>query len=96
MKNLKGKSDNFVEVELDALINKNPEEVLRVLKLGKEYTSIYALALEALQKNILNKDGHKIMYYESVLAQDLDGLIDYLSMPENQELMLRIQAAVNS
>lgn len=96
MKNLKGKSDNFVEVELDALINKNPEEVLRVLKLGKEYTSIYALALEALQKNILSKDGHKIMYYESVLAQDLDGLIDYLSMPENQELMLRIQAAVNS
>lgn len=95
MKNMKGKSDNFVEVELDKLIEKRPVDVLRFLKMDKEYTSAYALVLEALQKSVLRKEGHKIMYHESIIAQDIEGAIDYLSMPENQELKLRISAMVN-
>jgi hypothetical protein len=95
MKNLKGKSDNFLEVELDKLTEKRPDEILRFLKMEKEYVSLYALVLEALQKNVLIKEGHKIMYHESVIAQDIEGAIDYLSIPENQELKLRILAMVN-
>lgn len=96
MKNLKGKSDNFVNVELDRIIDKKADMVLKYLSMDKEYVSLYALALEALQKSVLTKEGHKIKYHDSVIAQDIETLIDYLSKPENQELKLRIMAMVNN
>jgi hypothetical protein len=96
MKNLKGKSDNFVEVELGKLIDKNPSDVLFYLKMDKEYLANYALALEALQKNILTKEGHKIKYYDSIIAQDLEGIIEYLSKVENNEFKLRLMSAINT
>ena len=95
MKNLKGKSDNFVEVELGKLIDKKPSDVLFYLKMDKEYLANYALALEALQRNILSKEGHKIKYHDSVIAQDLEGLIEYLSKVENNEFKLRIMVSLN-
>lgn len=95
MKNLKGKSDNFVEVELGKLIDKKASDVLFYLKMDKEYLANYALSLEALQRNILTKEGHKIKYHESVIAQDLEGLIEYLSKTENNEFKLRIMAVLN-
>lgn len=96
MKNLKGKSDNFIEVELDKLIESKASDVLRYLGMDKEYVTLYALSLEALQKSVLTKEGHKIKYHESIIAQDLEGVIDYLGKPENQEFKLRIMAMVNS
>ena len=64
--------------------------------MDKEYVSLYALSLEALQKSVLTKEGHKIKYHESIIAQDLESLIDYLAKPENQEFRLRIMAMVNN
>ena len=95
VKNLKGKSDNFVEVELDKIIEKKPEEVLRYLKMGKEDLATNALVLEALQKSVFTKQGHKIMYHESTLGQDVQDVISYLNAPENQEFKLRVLAQVN-
>lgn len=95
MKNLKGKSDNYIIVEMEKIIDKKAEQVLRYLKMDREYISLYALSLEALQKSVLTKEGHKIKYHESVIAQDLESLIEYLGKPENQELKLRIMAMVN-
>ena len=94
-KNLKGKSDNFVEVELDKLIETKAADVLRYLRMDKEELSTNALILEALQKNVLEKVGHKIMYHESVLGQDIYDVIKYMNAPENQEFKLRILAQVN-
>ena len=94
-KNLKGKSDNFVEVELDKLIETKAADVLRYLRMDKEELSTNALILEALQKNVLEKVGHKIMYHESVIGQDIYDVIKYMNAPENQEFKLRILAQVN-
>ena len=95
-KNLKGKSDNFVEVELDKLIEGKSADVLRYLKMDKEELSTNALVLEALQKNVFEKVGHKIMYHESVLGQDIYDVVKYLNSPENQEFKLRVLAQVNN
>ena len=94
-KNLKGKSDNFVEVELDRLIENKPSEVIRFIKMDKEDTATQALILEALQKHVLVKDGHKIKYHESVLGQDIQDVVLYLNRPENQEFKLRLVTQVN-
>ena len=94
-KNLKGKSDNFIEVELDKIIENKSADVLRYLKMDKDELATNALILEALQKNVLEKVGHKIMYHESVLGQDIYDVIKYMNAPENQEFKLRILAQVN-
>jgi len=94
-KNLKNKSDNHVNVELDKILQTKSQEVLRYLKMDKDFISTYALGLEALQKNVLNKAGHKIMYHDSVIAEDLNDLIDYLNKAENNEFKLRLLALVN-
>lgn len=94
-KNLKGKSDNFIEVELDKIIENKSADVLRYLKMDKDELATNALILEALQKNVLEKVGHKIMYHESILGQDIYDVIKYMNAPENQEFKLRILSQVN-
>lgn len=94
-KNMKGRSDNFVEVELAKLVDDKPEDVLRLLKMNKEELATNALVLEALQKHVFEKTGHKIMYHESVLGQDIYDVTEYLNAPENQEFKVRILAQVN-
>lgn len=95
MKNPKGKSDNFITLELNKLIEKKPSEVLKYLEYEKEYLSLTALGLEALQKNILQKEGHKIKYFDSVIATDIPSLVEYLSKTENSDFKVRLMAAIN-
>lgn len=94
-KNLKGKSDDFVEVELARLTEEKPAEVLRFLNMDKTATANTALVLEALQKHVLTKEGHKIKYHDSVLGQDIQDVVLYLNVPENQEFKLRLIEQVN-
>ena len=63
--------------------------------MDKEDLATNALVLEALQRNVLEKVGHKIMYHESVIGQDIYDVIKYMNAPENQEFKLRILAQVN-
>lgn len=89
-KNLKGKSDDFVDVELDKIIQKSPKEILRLMEMDKEEISIHSLILECLFKSVLRKQGHKILYHDSVLGGDIHDVISYLKEDENQELKLRL------
>lgn len=94
-KNLKGKSDNFIEVELDKIIEAKSKDVLRYLDLNKEDLATQALVLEALQKNVFDKVGHKIMYHDSVLGEDLYDVVKYINSPENQEFKIRVLSQIN-
>lgn len=95
-KNLKGQSDNFVKVELSKLIKKDPGEFLRYNEMNKEELTNYALVLEALQKSVLRKDGHKILYHDSALGMDEVEVAKYLLAPDNQDLKIRLMAQVNN
>lgn len=94
-KNLKGKSDDFVEVELNNIIEENSKRVLTFIKRKSEDLFIHALILEALQKSVLRKESYKILYHDSVIGQDIEEVIDFLKNPKNQDLKLRIMAGVN-
>lgn len=95
-KNLKGKSDDFVEVELDKIVQKFPKEVLRHINKDAEEISLEALILECLQKSILRKKGHKIFYLDHFIGGDMLDVISYLSNEENQDLKIKLMAAVNN
>lgn len=93
-KNVRGKSDGLVEVELDKLLEKNSKDVLRYIQMDDTEVSLHSMILECLQKSILRKEGHKIFYHDSVLGGDVFDVIKYLKNDENQDLKLRLMSAV--
>lgn len=95
-KNAKGKSDNFVQVELNKLIESNPEEVLEFIKRSPEVSSTHAMVIECLQKNVLYKEGHRIKYHESEIGQSIMDAVDYINRPEQNDFKLRLMAQINS
>jgi len=89
-KSCAGKSDNFVEVALDELTEKNPIELLRYVRMDSEDVSLQALVSECLLRSILIKKGHKIYYMDSNLGANVLDVVEYLKEPENQDLRLRL------
>ena len=94
-KNLKNQSSDFVEVEIDNLIQKRAGDVLEIINRDDEDTALHAMILEALQKSVLRKTGHKIVYFDSVLGGEVVDVVDYLKKPENQDLKLRLMSQLN-
>jgi len=94
-KNLKGSSDAFVEVALDKVLTKRPEEVLRMLETEPKALESEALVLEAVNKGVLTKKGGKISYFETPLGYTEKDVADFFLLDANQELMLIIKEAVN-
>lgn len=100
-KDVKGKSDDFVEVALDDIIegkieNVSAKDVLEHINMDAEETAIHALVLECLMKNVLVKRGHKIEYKGSNLGGDEMEVVHYLAKDANQDLRLRLTAEVNN
>lgn len=94
-RNLKGKSDSFVKVELSKIIESNPEGVIQFLQRSPEHSSTQAMVLECLQKNVLYKEGHRIKYHESTIGESIEDAVDYLLRPEQSEFKLRLLAQIN-
>lgn len=94
-KDLKGQSPEFITVALSDLIDKDPSEVLRYIEQDKKEVLNHALVIECIQKNVLRKEGHKIMYHSSVIGTDELDAAEYLMDAENQDLKLRLMKAVN-
>lgn len=89
-KNLKKQSDEFVEVALDSLIEESPEKVLNYIKAEKSETTTHAMILEALEKNVLRKEGSSIYYFDDQLGYDIQSTINYFKDPSNQKLKAEI------
>ena len=63
--------------------------------MDKDELATHALVLEALQRHIFEKVGHKIMYHDSNLGEDIYDVVKYINSPENQEFKVRILAQIN-
>ncbi len=92
---VRGKSDNFVEVALADAIEAKPSEVLRYVEADRDQVAMEALVSEALLRNVLQRQGHKIMYFDSHLGSDVNSVVEYLNKPENQELKIRIMSTLS-
>lgn len=94
-KDMKGQSDNFINVEMRKVIDNDTEEFLRYTSMKSDELSNYALVLEALQKSVLRKEGHKILFHDSTIGMDEVEVARYLMLPDNQDLKIRIMSLIN-
>jgi hypothetical protein len=95
-KNMKNQSSDFVAVELDKIITKDPGEFLRHLNMDKKTTASHALVLEALQKSVLRREGQRIFHMDSPLGLDEIEVAEYLSKEENQDIKMLILSKINN
>jgi hypothetical protein len=95
-KNMKNQSADFVAVELDRIVTKEPAEFLRTLNMDKKQSANHALVLEALQKSILRKEGQRIFHMDSPLGMDEIEVAEYLSKEENQDIKIMLMAKINA
>jgi len=89
-KNIKDKSNGFIEVELNKLIEKDAKSVIRVMDRDAETIILETLILDALKANVLKKKGHKYYYYDNYLGGSVEDLIIYFKDETNQELRFTI------
>jgi len=89
-KNIKGKSNGAIEVELSKLIEKDAKSVNRIMDRDNESVVVEALILDALDANILKKKGHKYYYFDNYLGGSVEDLVDYFRQDDNQELRFTI------
>ena len=89
-KTVRGRSRDFLDVQLDELIETDSELFLRYAKMDAQETYIRASLLEALHKNILTKEGLSIYYMGDKLANSYEDAITYFLDPQNQTLKVSI------
>lgn len=94
-KNLKGKSDDFIEVEMDNLVENFTKDLLFWMKADKKTVKVRDEVLEALKKNVLRRNAGKVRYREIELGFDVDEAVDFLSQDVNQELLIRIEQEIS-
>jgi hypothetical protein len=95
-KNLKNQSPNFITIEIDKLITKDPVEFIRHAKMDNKQLANHALVLEALQRNILREEGNRIYHMDSPIGLDVIEVAEFLTKDENQDIKLLILKKLNS
>lgn len=94
-KNLKGKSNNFIDAEIYSILNENIDDFFRCVELGKEKLYTKARVKELLQKNILTKQGTGIYYMGDVIGTDEDDAIRWFNDPNNTNIKIAILDKLN-
>jgi len=95
-KSVRGRSANFITVEIDKIIEDKPDEFLRYAKMDKQEVYTRAAVLEAVHRNILTKEGQAIYYMGDKLALDFEDAVTYFMNPQNQKLKVSILEKLNS
>ncbi len=94
-KDVKNQSPSFITVELDKVITKDPEAFLRLIKMDANETAMHALVLEALGGHVLRREGHRIMYMDSFLGNDVLEVARYLADDNNQDMKMILLSKLN-
>jgi|SRR6187402_896047 len=89
-------SDDYVDLKLDEAIDSaGAERVLTLIQRDKTRTSLHALVLEAIHKQVLRKDGSAVYYMDDQLGFDVESTVDYFIDPKNQTLKAQVLEKVN-
>lgn len=95
-KPLKGRSQSFVDVALDEIIEDKPAEFIVYAKKDKKELNIRATILEALRLNVLTKEGPSICYMGDPIGYGLDEAVSWFKDPNNQTLKVSILERINN
>jgi len=95
-KSLRGKSPSFIKVELDEYIGENPSKVWTEINTSKAERFSRSTILEAIDRQIIIKDGSNLIWMGDVIAQNVDEAAAWLRNPENQTIKGKILEQLNS
>lgn len=95
-KDVKGLSDDFINVEIENIINDNPDKFLEWVNTDAKVLATRALILEALYRNILTKRGSAIYYLDDQLGFDLSNAVEYLSDDKNQQMKAMLHSKLGA
>lgn len=85
-KSFKNLTQDFLDVEIDNLINEDPDEFMRIANMDKKEAYIRAAILEAEHRNVLQKEGMSYFYMGDKLSNDYEELVAYFLDPQNQKI----------
>lgn len=89
-KSIKGRSTDFINVEIDAIVEEKPGELLKYAKMGREEVYVRAAVLECIHKNILIKEGSAIFYMGDQIAFDYEEAVQWFKNPQNSKMKVAI------
>lgn len=93
---VKGQSEDYIDLKLDeAIAEKGADAVLILIRRDKARISLHALVLEAIQKNVLRKEGTSVYYMDDQIGFDVESAVDYFADKNNQALKAQILEKLN-
>jgi hypothetical protein len=95
-KTLRGRSQNYVTVEIDKIVDEKPDEFIRIVKMDKQEVYVRATILEAIYKNILTKESAAIYYMGDRIANDYEDAVQWFLDPQNSVMKVTIMEKLNA
>jgi len=93
---VRNQSDDYVDLKLDDAVEQaGAEKVLNLIQRDKTRTSIHALVLEGIYKNVLRKEGTAVYYMDDQIGFDVESAVDYFIDPKNQAMKAQILEKIN-
>jgi hypothetical protein len=93
---VRNQSDDYIDLKLDEAVEMDgADKVLALIQRDKARTSLHALVLEAIYKNVLRKDGPSVYYMEDLIGYDVESAVDYFQDSKNQTLKAQILEKIN-
>lgn len=94
-KSVVGKSTNFINVEFDDLLTNKPAEIIKFANMDKKELNIRSKVLNAIDKNILNKEGMSIYYMGEKLGNDYEDVVSFFMDSQNSKMKVAILEKLN-
>lgn len=95
-KSLRGRSNDFIDVEIDNIISGNAENFMKYAKMDKQEVYVRAAILEGIHRNILTKEGTAIYYMGEILGLDFESAVEWFNDPQNSKMKVSILDKMNS
>ncbi len=83
-KSMRNQSQDFLDVEIDRIIEEDVVMFIQIAKADKSETYIKAAILEGIHRNILTKEGNIILYMGDRIGHNLEEAVKYFADPDNQ------------
>lgn len=93
-RSVKGKDANFLDIEIDKLIEDNAKLFVETVEENKDVLMAKALILEAINEGVLSKEGSGIYFMSDLIGHGLDEAVEYINNPINQGLRIRVMEKV--
>ena len=95
-KSLRKRSQDFLDVELDKIINEKPAEFLKYAKMDKAEVYTRAAILECIHRNIMIKEATSIYYMGEKIANDYEEAVQWFLDPQNSKMKVAVLEKLNA